>query len=175
MTATARPHSRGFTLIELMIVVTIVGLLSTVALPVYRRATLRTRTAERSNILHAIEIGLQDAYVRGKVPANGILFGTPNPAGVPGPSKRHFDPTFNGWPDIGVVIEGDCFYTYEFWAIEGFGGLNAQYWIWAVGDLDGDGIQSTKQIGAIRNNGQWMEAAPFPADGAEDEVTFGSF
>ncbi len=69
MTPIHRRLHRGFTLIELMIVVSIVGMLSTVALPVYRRATLRVRTAERGTILRPrCAIGIEDAYVHGKVP-----------------------------------------------------------------------------------------------------------
>jgi len=176
MTATTRLHPRGFTLLELMMVVTIVGLLSSVALPLLNRATLRTRTAERYNILHAIEIALQDAYVRGIVPPGGFLIGVPNPTvGVPGTQTRPFNPAAAGWPDIGVLVEGWIYYTYEYQAFESNGAVPAQYWILATGDLDGDGIQTFKQIGAIRSSGSWVEQPPWPADGAEDVVTFGSF
>ena len=41
------PGTRGFTLIEVMMVVAIMGLLSSVALPQYQRAVLRARSAER--------------------------------------------------------------------------------------------------------------------------------
>ena len=49
----ARP-ARGFTLVELMIAVGIVGLLASVAVPLLTRATLRSRAAERLTIMRAI-------------------------------------------------------------------------------------------------------------------------
>lgn len=55
-TAKNRPHgvaprSRGFTLIELMIVVAIIGLLSAVALPSYKEYVARGRRAEVRTVL----------------------------------------------------------------------------------------------------------------------------
>jgi prepilin-type N-terminal cleavage/methylation domain-containing protein len=175
MTATRRSPARGFTLIELMIVVTIIGLLSTVALPVYKRATLRARAAERATMLQSMKMGLEDAFVRNKVPVAGGLVGIANPPGTPSTSKRHFDNAAAGWSEIGVVVQGDCYYSYDFTASEsttGSSGTDAVFRIDAVGDLDGDGVQSTKQIGATRTAGHWEEIPPIPPDGEEDETTF---
>lgn len=49
-----RTRGSGFTLLELLIVVIIVGILAGVALPQFNRMTMRARRAEAQNMLNAI-------------------------------------------------------------------------------------------------------------------------
>lgn len=48
----ARERSRGFTLVELMTVVTIVGILSLIAVVAYRRVTASARMSEATGMIH---------------------------------------------------------------------------------------------------------------------------
>jgi prepilin-type N-terminal cleavage/methylation domain-containing protein len=57
----ARGNSAGFTLIELMIVVAIIGLLASIALPNYAAFQLKTKTAEVKSNLAAI-VTVEEAY-----------------------------------------------------------------------------------------------------------------
>jgi prepilin-type N-terminal cleavage/methylation domain-containing protein len=166
-----RRDQRGFTLVELMVVVAIIGIMASVALPIYQHVTFRARAAERMTILRSTGIGIEDAVVRlGTIPSAG-LNGPENPPGDPTPYKRAFQNGLGDWKDVNVLLQGECYYTYEFSAAEPSGVL-ATYTTTARGDLDGDGHESTKLFQFERENGRWNLVFDDPPDGMEDLVTF---
>jgi len=62
---------KGFTLIELMIVVAIVGLLAAIALPAYRDYTIRSRVSEALAAAGACKTSVADfAASKGRLPDN---------------------------------------------------------------------------------------------------------
>lgn len=65
-----RVLQQGFTLIELMIVIAIIGILAAVALPAYQDYTLRAKVVESMTIVNAIKIGVLESFVLGAT--NGI-------------------------------------------------------------------------------------------------------
>jgi len=57
-----RANQKGFTLIELMIVIAIVGILSAVALPAYQDYTVRAKVTEGMVLAGALKTGITEYY-----------------------------------------------------------------------------------------------------------------
>ena len=53
---------KGFTLIELMIVVAIIGILAAIAIPAYSDYTIRAQVTEGLNLAGAVKAGVAEAY-----------------------------------------------------------------------------------------------------------------
>jgi type IV pilus assembly protein PilA len=60
---------KGFTLIELMIVVAIIGILAAVALPAYQDYTVRAKAAEGISLATAAKTALSETAARGDISA----------------------------------------------------------------------------------------------------------
>jgi type IV pilus assembly protein PilA len=68
----------GFTLIELMIVVAIIGILAAIAIPSYQDYTVRAQVAEALLLAGEIKPSIQDYYRdRGRFPSNNDAAGAP--------------------------------------------------------------------------------------------------
>lgn len=70
--------SRGFTLIELMIVVAIVGILAVVAIPAYQDYATRAKVSEAISMASQVKASVSEAYI-----SNGALPATNSDAGLP--------------------------------------------------------------------------------------------
>ena len=53
---------KGFTLIELMIVVAIIGILAAIAIPAYQDYTIRAQVTEGLNLASAVKAGVGESY-----------------------------------------------------------------------------------------------------------------
>jgi len=67
---------KGFTLIELMIVVAIIGILAAIAIPAYQDYTIRAQVAEGMNLAAAAKAAVAESFLnRGVAPANRTAAG----------------------------------------------------------------------------------------------------
>jgi type IV pilus assembly protein PilA len=57
-----KTHAKGFTLVELMIVVSIIGTLAAVAMPAYQDYTIRAQISEGLNLASASQAAVEEYY-----------------------------------------------------------------------------------------------------------------
>lgn len=128
-----RKGAKGFTLIELMIVVAIIGILAAIAIPNFLRFQLKSKSSEGKVNLAAIRTG-EESYL--------AEFGVYVPAAVtpvalPGSVKAPF--TGGGaaaFDQLGWSPEGDVFFRYA--VVVGAAPNNLSYTADAEADIDGD-------------------------------------
>jgi type IV pilus assembly protein PilA len=174
-----RRSAPGFTLIELMIVVAIIGVLASVAVPAFGMLTLRAKAAERHEVLQRVKKAVADYYLQhGSMPDD--FQGEWQPPWPPETSKRVPDWKTPGWEEVfrtSEEVQGALYYSYRFYHRNSSSepGGEATLYIYASGDLDGDGLTSDKTLMYTRLDGAYQvlkKEHEVPEAGAEDGDTF---
>ena len=147
---------RGFTLIELMIVVAIIGILAAVAIPAFINYMKRAKTSEATVNLKSITEGVMSYFDK---ETNAVSHAVPTntartPDSAPTPSKVAISSTIQGqfstpaWTATGWKPAEPFYYRYSWTAGTGCttqpcGASGAAGQAVVTGDLDGDNTLST--------------------------------
>jgi type IV pilus assembly protein PilA len=130
-----RRSERGFTLVEIMIVVAIIGVLSAIAIPKFLRFQLRAKASEAVTNLAAIAV-TEEAFFTEKGYYASVA--SPAPAAIPGDTRA----TWVGNADfdvLGWIPEGAVYFQSLISAdAQGGGRFTAE----AASDIDDDGAVS---------------------------------
>lgn len=170
-----RLRNRAFSLVELMIVVAIIGVLSTLAIQGVRRYLANAKSAEARNALGTMARNAVDQYEKEKFDTTGVLSagGTQStgakafcgdaaatvPSGIASvkglkyqsnPTEWEAGTSTTGWKCLKFSVDSPQAYMYGY---KGTTAIDGSFTASAQGDLDGDSAASTFEIFGKADNG----------------------
>ena len=160
----------GFSLIELMVVVTLIGILSTIAMPILARQLRKSKTVEAYEALSKLRVGAKTYYMFTHWSSTGNILPHSYPTNIKmvpptGPRcDRVETPTAvwdaNGWHALHFAFTEYHYFAYAF-SSDGATGVDAKYTAYAYGDLDCDAKLSTFEIrGQVNHEGDVNTMGP---------------
>ncbi len=141
---------RGFTLIELMLVVTIIGILVSFSYPYFTRFNARARGAETQIVFNKLNTYFVNLYENNgtfstaSYPASFQSNLDPDPSVVALGQSAAWDPTINGWLQVPFSFDGGLKMRYTY-SISSDG---SSMTITAVGSIPGLGLSTLSSGGA---------------------------